>query len=194
MPGRERNLASAGNDSNEKYAFRVLSNHAGDTDSSAGRAGEPVCGVSGAPLLSQPSRYAVSMATADKRTATTLGFLALALAGGTLALWFRQVRLVAIPENRALFIACSVLAAVLGIAAFVKRTRWYGGLAALLGIVVAAFLPFTVAISRQEVAPNGIRVGETIPQFTALDDRGERFDSSRLAGQLVLIKFFRAHW
>jgi peroxiredoxin len=44
------------------------------------------------------------------------------------------------------------------------------------------------------VASNAIRVGDTIPIFSALDDRGELFDSERLRGHPVLIKFFRAHW
>ena len=134
------------------------------------------------------------MAPHPKRVGTFLGFLALGLALATTVVWFRQVRLVAIPENRAVFLALWLLAVGLGIATFVKRTRWFGGIAALAAIVVGAFLPFTVAISGQEVAPNSIRVGESIPRFTALDDRGERFDSTSLAGQLVLIKFFRAHW
>ncbi len=134
------------------------------------------------------------MSTDSRKVGTTLGLLSPIVAGGTLLLWFRQVRQVAIPENRALFVAFCVVAAALGIAAFVKRTRWFGGIAAVLGIVTSALLPFTVAISRQEVAPNAIKVGETIPRFSALDDRGQRFDSSSLAGQLVLLKFFRAHW
>lgn len=132
--------------------------------------------------------------SSSKRAGTTLGFAALGLAVVTLLLWFRQVRLVAVPENRALFLAVSLLAAGLGIAAFVKRPRWFGGIAAGLGIVIGLFLPLTAAISRQELAPNSIRVGETIPPFSALDDRGQRFDSESLAGHLVLIKFFRAHW
>lgn len=134
------------------------------------------------------------MTARRKSKGTLLGFVALALAVGTTFVWFRQVRLVAIPENRTLFVGLWALAIALGVAAFVKRTRWFGGIAAALGILVGAFLPFTVAISRQEVAPNSIQVGETIPAFTALDDRGQLFDSSSLAGQLVLIKFFRAHW
>ena len=59
---------------------------------------------------------------------------------------------------------------------------------------MGAFLPFTIAISSQEVAAGVIEVGDTIPRFTALDDSGEVFDSRNLRGHLVLIKFFRAHW
>ena len=56
------------------------------------------------------------------------------------------------------------------------------------------FFAFTVAIGKQKVGDRAIRVGDTIPDFTALDEFGQTFDSSALAGHPVLIKFFRAHW
>jgi cytochrome oxidase Cu insertion factor (SCO1/SenC/PrrC family) len=86
------------------------------------------------------------------------------------------------------------LAVVLGFAAFVRGTRWFGGLAAVVAILIGIFLPFTMSISRQEVAAGAIQVGDTIPHFKAVDEFGERFDSASLHGHLVLIKFFRAHW
>jgi hypothetical protein len=112
----------------------------------------------------------------------------------TVALWFRQVNQVDIPENRAAFVAFFLTAAALGVGAFVAGTRWFGAVAAIPAILVGLFLPFTVAISRQEVAAGAIRVGDTIPRFTAVDDHGQLFDSDSLRGHPVLIKFFRAHW
>ena len=45
------------------------------------------------------------------------------------------------------------------------------------------------------ILPDGaIRVGDPMPAFTAVDDGGVLFDSERLRGNPVLIKFFRAHW
>lgn len=128
------------------------------------------------------------------KTGTALGVSALLLTLATLGLWVVLIRRVAIPENRGMFLLLFAAAAALGVAAFVRRTRWYGGVAAVLAVVMSVFFSFTVAISRQEVAPNSIKVGETIPQFTALLDSGETFDSASLRGQLVLLKFFRAHW
>ena len=130
----------------------------------------------------------------SKRLGTSLGFLALALAFATVALWFRQVEQVAIPEDRTIFIFFFLSAIALGITAFVVGTRWFGGMAALIAIFIGSLIPFTIAISSQELGREAITVGETIPQFTALDEYGQMFDSRSLAGDIVLIKFFRAHW
>ena len=111
-----------------------------------------------------------------------------------MVLWFRNVDQVSIPENRTFFVAGFVMAGLVGVSAFVMRTRWFGAIPALLAIAIGVFLPFTVAISRQEVALTGIEVGQTIPRFTAIDRNGERFDSARLEGKPILIKFFRGHW
>jgi hypothetical protein len=129
-----------------------------------------------------------------KTVGTSLGLLAFAVAAVTVTLWFRLIDQVDIPENRTAFVVSFLTAAGLGVGSFVARTRWFGGVPAVLAILIGSFLAFTVAISRQEVAPNGIQVGQTIPHFAALDDRGQRFDSQSLDGQVVLMKFFRGHW
>ena len=129
----------------------------------------------------------------SKRRWNGIGIAAPVLAIGCTMLWFGQARAVDIPENRALFVAVWLAAAALGIAALVKA-GWIGRIAAVPAVVVGLFLPFTVSISEQILPPGSIRVGETIPTFSAPDDRGEMFDSARLRGNPVLIKFFRAHW
>jgi xanthine/uracil/vitamin C permease (AzgA family) len=128
------------------------------------------------------------------KTGTKLGLLALVVAVGCTMTWFHQVDRVDLPENRTAFVTVWLTAVALGVAAFVKGPGWIGGIAAVPAIVIGLFLPFTVSISRQEVAPGSIQVGDTIPHFTAPDDRGEIFDSASLRGHPVLIKFFRAHW
>lgn len=130
----------------------------------------------------------------SKKLGTSLGFLALVLAFTTVALWFRQIEQVAIPEDRSVFIFFFLCAVALGIASFVVGTRWFGAVAAIFAIFIGSLLPFTVAISSQELSREAISVGDTIPQFTALDEHGQLFDSRSLAGHIVLIKFFRAHW
>ena len=129
-----------------------------------------------------------------KKVGTTLGVLALVVAAATVALWFRQIGQVDIPEDRTTYVIFFLSAAALGVGAFVAGVRWVGGVAALLAIIIGSFFPFSVAISRQEVAANAIRVGDSIPVFSALDENGELFESKTLAGKPALIKFFRGHW
>ena len=130
----------------------------------------------------------------SKRNGTCLGLLALVVAIGCTRLWFYQAENVALPENRMLFLAVWLSAVALGIAAFVKKAGWLGRIAALPAIAIGLFLPFTVSISEQILPPEAIQVGEMITSFSSPDDRGEIFDSARLRGSPVLIKFFRAHW
>ena len=81
----------------------------------------------------------------------------------------------------------------MGVASFVVGTKWYGGIPAVFAILVSAFISGTIYISPQQVADNPVKVGDVIPQFVALNDDGERFNSNSLSGK-PLIKFFRGHW
>lgn len=128
------------------------------------------------------------------KAGTKLGIVALVLAIGCAAFWNHQTRQVDIPENRIAFVAVFVTAVFLGVAAFFRGAGWLGRIAAVLAICIGSLVPLTMAVSRQDPAANAIRVGDTIPAFSAPDDRGELFDSERLRGHPVLIKFFRAHW
>ena len=122
-----------------------------------------------------------------------VGIAAPLLALGTTRLWFGQIEDVAIPENRALFVGAWLLAVVLGLSALVMA-GWIGRIAALPGIAIGLLFPFTVSISEQILPAGAVQVGQTIPAFSAPDENGEIFDSARLRGNPVLIKFFRAHW
>ena len=128
------------------------------------------------------------------KTGTKLGILSFALALGSAGLWIYLIRQVDIPEDRTAFVVAFLSSAVLGITAFFKGTNWAGGVLAGLAIFIGSLLPFTIAVSPQEVTASVIKLGDTIPHFTAPDDKGEIFDSNSLHGHLVLIKFFRAHW
>ncbi|MEM7413500.1 MAG: hypothetical protein AAF430_24930 [Myxococcota bacterium] len=123
-----------------------------------------------------------------------LALVGLALAVGSVMTWFSLAEAVDLPQSRVLFVAAWLSAAALGVAAFVMKATWLGRIAALPAIVLGLFLTFTVSISEQILPPNAIQVGDTIPDFNAPDDHGELFDSARLRGNPVLIKFFRAHW
>jgi len=118
----------------------------------------------------------------------------LARAAAVLSLWILLTMQVAIPENRSVFVIAFFSAAALGVTAFVRGVSWVSGPAAGLAVVIGLFVPFTIGVSRQEVATASIQVGDVIPAFTGLDEHGATFDSAALDGRLVLIKFFRAHW
>lgn len=129
------------------------------------------------------------------KTGTKLGLAALALAVGAVVFWFYLARQVNLPDDRTGFVLVFLGAAGLGIAAYVKGTSLPGAIPPALAILIGLFLPFTIYISPQELETDKvIKVGDTIPHFTATDDRGVTFDSASLNDHLVLIKFFRAHW
>jgi hypothetical protein len=123
-----------------------------------------------------------------------LGSIAAALVVGAGVLWFRAIFAVRIPEDRRGFVAVWIGGGALGVAALAGDAGWAGGIPAVVAILGAAFFLFTVAISRQQAAPNVIEVGALLPAFSAPDENGATFDSSSLAGTPTLLKFFRGHW
>ena len=127
-------------------------------------------------------------------TGNRLALAGLALGIGTTMFWFDRAEAVAVPENRILFLAGWLGAVALGVAAWIKKAGWLGRIVSVPAIVLGLFLPFTVSISEQILPDGAIRVGDTIPAFSAVDGDGVLFDSERLRGNPVLIKFFRAHW
>ena len=129
------------------------------------------------------------------KTGTKIGLAALALAGATFVYWFHLAGQVSLPENRTGFVVVFLAAAALGVTAYVKGTSIVGAVPPALAIVIGLFLPLTIYVSPQTVEEGRvIQVGDTIPAFSALDDKGVTFDSASLSDHLVLIKFFRAHW
>ncbi|MGB1140079.1 MAG: hypothetical protein ACPG1A_04215 [Halioglobus sp.] len=129
------------------------------------------------------------------KTGTKIGLVALGLAVGTAMLWFYLTRQVALPDDRTGFVVAFVGAAALGVFAYFKGVSIPGALPPAGAIFIGVLLPFTIYVSPQVLdTAKSINVGDTIPQFTSVDGKGETFDSSALNGHLVLIKFFRAHW
>ena len=100
------------------------------------------------------------MRPGTKKVGTTLGFLALLVAAATVVLWFRRIGEVDIPEDRTTYVIFFLSATALGVGAFVAGVRWFGGVAAALAIIIGSFFPFSVSISRHEVAANAIRFGD----------------------------------
>ncbi|HJO23841.1 MAG: hypothetical protein QF890_00490 [Myxococcota bacterium] len=125
---------------------------------------------------------------------TVLGLASLAVVAISIRFWIRALKRVEIPQNRGGFVAAWVVAAGLGVTALAGEPGWLGGISAGFAVFASMFFLFTVAIGGQKVGEGAIRVGATIPAFTATDEHGQTFDSHSLTGHPVLIKFFRAHW
>ncbi len=123
-----------------------------------------------------------------------LGVVAFGLLVATTVLWFRKARAVELVGSRAGYVAGWAGAAGLGAAALASSPGWVGGLLGGVGLVGGAFLVTLVAVSRQQVAPDVVRVGQRLPEFTALDDDARPFTLSGIEGRPILLKFFRGHW
>lgn len=124
---------------------------------------------------------------------TTMALAALAMVAGALVWWFRRVGRVQIPRNRAPFLLWILTGGALAGVALTTGGGWQTIAPAAVALLGALFVLTTVSISRQKV-DGAIGVGDPMPAFQALDEDGEPFDGASLAGQLVLLKFFRGHW
>ena len=123
-----------------------------------------------------------------------LGLLSLLLLVVTSAIWFRAMRQVRIPSNRTPFVLGWVGAALLGLAALSRGPGFPAAAASVFSVLGGTFFTVLVAISRQQPAPDAIRVGASLPDFTAPDMHDANFELSSVAGRPVLLKFFRGHW
>jgi hypothetical protein len=123
-----------------------------------------------------------------------MGLASLVVAAASTCLWILALKRVAIPQNRGGFVAAWLVATGLGVAALAGDPGWLGGIPASLAVIASTFFLLTIAIGGQRVGEDAIRVGDTIPRFSATDEHGQTFDSATLAGHRVLIKFFRGHW
>lgn len=123
-----------------------------------------------------------------------LAAVAFAMVLGTGIVWFRRISAVALPANRAPFVALMAVGVALGVTALARGAGWLGGTGAVFAVVAGGMFVFTFLISAQKGGTGRLILGEPIPDFTAPDDNGEDFALSSLAGNPFLLKFFRGHW
>jgi hypothetical protein len=72
-----------------------------------------------------------------------------------------------------------------------------GGAAAIvsvLSIVLAGYFLYFLAVAKLPPGELAVGVGNPLPAFRAVDDTGERVESSAWARRRVLLKFFSGGW
>ena len=127
-------------------------------------------------------------------TGTYISVFAILLTVTAMAFWVRAFQRVAIPKNRIGYLTAFIMAAALGIVALIEGPGWIGGILAVFSILFATFYTVSHVLGGELAGADAIRIGSMIPAFTTIDEHGETFDSQSLAGNPVLIKFYRGHW
>jgi len=125
----------------------------------------------------------------------TLAILSFSLVLATVVRWAMLVGSVSIPKNRSVYVFLMAIGTGLGIAAFVLGTgNWIANIGAGLAIFIGGFFLMLFTISGQKGGSGKFQVGSALPSFSALDENGELFEIDSLAGQPIMLKFFRGHW
>lgn len=127
---------------------------------------------------------------------TTLALFAVLVQLAGAASYFRRVALGRLDRPIELYVAVPIGAAL---AALAWALGWGAATPAaltLLAVSVALGAIAFVMYSLRRVPTNAIRVavGESLPDFTAIDSEGGAFDSASLRGRRVLFKFYRGEW
>ena len=123
-----------------------------------------------------------------------LGLGGMTLVVATTTVWFLRAKRVAIPDDRTVFLLGWVGGGLLGAASFVvPGVSWLSSLSGGLSLVGSLFFLGLYALRKQKTL-NAISVGDVVPIFEALDDKGSTFKSEALIGTPTLVKFFRGHW
>ncbi len=123
-----------------------------------------------------------------------LGLAGAALIAAGWAEWFRRLRAVRVPRNRAPFLAVMAAGACLGALAFAVGPGLVGGIAAGVALLGGGAFLGLRAISAQDARTPAVAVGGPVLDFEAADDQDRPFQLASLAGRSFLLKFFRGHW
>lgn len=120
-----------------------------------------------------------------------LGTTALSLTLAAIARWLWRAYRVDIPGSPRVFQALWAAGLILGLIALARPA---GGSAAGWAVGLPALMLYLSTTGRQRIGTDAIRVGDTVPAFSALAADGSQFDSASLAGSRFLLKVFRGHW
>jgi O-antigen ligase len=120
-----------------------------------------------------------------------LGLVGLVIVVATIGRWAWRAWAVNIPKTSYAFQAAVGMGVGLGA---LSLYQGHGDPFAAWAIGVGLFFLFLSVTGGQKVGDEMVKVGDSVPVFSAPDDNGSVFDSSNLAGSRILIKFFRGHW
>jgi len=127
-------------------------------------------------------------------SATPLALLGAALLGGSLVLWFRMLKQVALAGRRWILLSAVGAAVLLALGAFAQGAGLLVGLLAGVTALAGVGFLFLALLAPQSKQSPAVAVGEPLPDFTAPDENDQPFSLASLAGKPVLLKVFRGHW
>ena len=123
-----------------------------------------------------------------------LGYIGAGMVLTTWFTWTRAMRAVRVPANRTPHLVVMGLGVVCGLGALVEEPGAAGGIAATLAILGGGIFLGLRLQTGQDARVPAVKIGEPILEFSALNDRSERFHPSSMRGKPYLLKFFRGHW
>ncbi len=123
-----------------------------------------------------------------------LGLLAFALVRANRVVHRRLVRALRVPRRPVAQLVAMALTAALAIATLTRPFDLVGYTLAALALFGAGRFLFVAFRSRLPAKRLIVTEGQPAPDFTAIDADGRPFQLSSLAGQPVLLKFYRGHW
>ncbi len=123
-----------------------------------------------------------------------LAIASLALVLGTGFWWSRLLRSVSIRGRRGLALTAMGTGLAAALIALSWHPGWLAGSAAVAALLGSSAFLTLAGLSRQERRHPAVSVGDPMPAFEGIDDSGQPFLSSALAGRPYLLKFFRGHW
>jgi hypothetical protein len=113
---------------------------------------------------------------------------------GAWATWWAKIRALTIPRNPIVYQCAVALGGVLALWGLLRGSGPLGNALAVLALVGSVFFLVTAAMRRLPDAPAAAVVGAPFLEFSTLDEDGNQFALSSMAGRPFLLKFFRGHW
>ncbi|MCA9937978.1 MAG: redoxin domain-containing protein [Anaerolineales bacterium] len=123
-----------------------------------------------------------------------LGLLAMIIVRANRAWYRRKIKNIQVPRKPITHQLLAALGVAVAIFTFTRPLDVIGFLLAAVALLAGIRFIYTSLSSHIPPKSFAVRIGEPVPDFTALDGDGNAFTLSSLRGRPVLVKFFRGHW